>query len=132
MIWHWPGNVRELQNMMQRLSVLTRENVISADMLRTMLPIEAIPADVGAPADQLARAVREWTKRRLAVGISTPQRALHDELLALVEPALFQEALASVDGNQIRAAGLLGINRNTLRKKLTDYGMDPAQLRVND
>jgi two-component system nitrogen regulation response regulator GlnG len=50
----------------------------------------------------------------------------------MVEPILFQEVLASVDGNQIRAAGMLGINRNTLRKKLTDYGLDPAQMRLAD
>jgi len=50
----------------------------------------------------------------------------------VVEPILFQEVLASVDGNQIRAAGQLGINRNTLRKKLTDYGLDPLQLRLGE
>ncbi|WP_370308943.1 nitrogen regulation protein NR(I) [Sphingobium abikonense] len=132
MAWHWPGNVRELQNMMQRLSVLSRENVITADMLRHMLPIEHWPADTIAPADQLVHAVRDWAKRQLGIGITRPQRALHDDLLAVVEPVLLEEVLSSVDGNQIRAAGLLGINRNTLRKKLTDYGLDPLQLRMGD
>ena len=56
----------------------------------------------------------------------------HDDLLAVIEPVLLEELLSSVDGNQIRAAGLLGINRNTLRKKLTDYGLDPLQLRIGD
>ncbi len=132
MAYHWPGNVRELQNIMQRLAVLSRENVIAADMLRSVLPLDAVPADHGAPAEQLAAAVRDWTRRQLGVGAAPVSRALHEELLALVEPALLQEVLASVDGNQIRAAGLLGINRNTLRKKLTDYGLDPLQLRLAD
>jgi two-component system nitrogen regulation response regulator GlnG len=132
MVWHWPGNVRELQNMMQRLSVLSRENVITADMLRNMLPIDAMPTDHAVPADHLAHAVRDWAKRQVGIGLGQPQRSLHDDLLAVVEPILLQEVLASVDGNQIRAAGLLGINRNTLRKKLTDYGLDPLQLRLND
>ncbi|EAT09173.1 nitrogen regulation protein NR(I) [Sphingobium sp. 10 DY56-G10] len=132
MAWHWPGNVRELQNMMQRLSVLSRENVITAEMLRHMLPIEHVPADHAAPADHLIHAVRDWAKRQLGIGISQPQRALHDDLLAVIEPVLLEEVLSSVDGNQIRAAGLLGINRNTLRKKLTDYGLDPLQLRLGD
>ena len=132
MAWHWPGNVRELQNMMQRLSVLSRENIITTDMLRNMLPMDAVPADYAAPADQLVHAVRDWAKRQLGIGIGQPQRALHDDLLAVIEPVLLEEVLSSVDGNQIRAAGLLGINRNTLRKKLTDYGLDPLQLRIGD
>ncbi|WHO37251.1 nitrogen regulation protein NR(I) [Sphingobium sp. AP49] len=132
MAYHWPGNVRELQNLMQRLSVLSRENVIAADILRHALPLEAVPSDHGAPAGQLAQAVREWTKRQLGVGLGQSNPNLHTGLLAVIEPVLLQETLASVDGNQIRAAGLLGINRNTLRKKLTDYGLDPLQLRLND
>ncbi|WP_150291303.1 nitrogen regulation protein NR(I) [Sphingobium estronivorans] len=132
MAYHWPGNVRELQNLMQRLAVLSRENVITADILRNSLPLDALSADHAAPADLLGQAVREWAKRQLGIGIAQPNRNLHDDLLAVVEPILFQETLASVDGNQIRAAGLLGINRNTLRKKLTDYGLDPLQLRIGD
>lgn len=132
MAYHWPGNVRELQNMMQRLAVLSRENVIAADVLRNSLPMDMVPADYTAPTDQLSRAVREWVKRQLGIGFGQLNRTLHDDLLALIEPILLQETLASVDGNQIRAAGLLGINRNTLRKKLTDYGLDPLQLRVVD
>ena len=132
MAYHWPGNVRELQNIMQRLAVLSRENVIAADMLRHALPLDAVPADHAAPAGQLAQAVREWTKRQLGVGLGQANPQLHDNLLTVIEPILLQETLASVDGNQIRAAGLLGINRNTLRKKLTDYGLDPLQLRLSD
>ena len=132
MAWHWPGNVRELQNMMQRLSVLTRENVITADMLRHLLPIDAVPADCAEPEGHVAQAIRDWAKRQLGIGLGQPHRALHDDLLALVEPVLLHEVLASVDGNQIRAAAILGINRNTLRKKLTDYNLDPLSLRPTD
>ena len=132
MAWHWPGNVRELQNMMQRLAVLSRENIITAEMLRNMLPMDAVPADHAAPPEQLVHAVRDWAKRQLGIGLGQPQRALHEDLLAVIEPVLLEEVLSSVDGNQIRAAGLLGINRNTLRKKLTDYGLDPLQLRIGD
>jgi two-component system, NtrC family, nitrogen regulation response regulator GlnG len=118
--------------MMQRLSVLTRENVITADMLRHMLPMDAVPADCAVPEGHVAQAIRDWAKRQLGIGLGQPHRALHDDLLALVEPVLLHEVLASVDGNQIRAAAILGINRNTLRKKLTDYNLDPLSLRPTD
>jgi len=51
---------------------------------------------------------------------------LHDRLLAEIEPVLLGETLAALDGNQIRTAATLGMNRNTLRKKLTHYDIDPT------
>jgi len=65
----------------------------------------------------------------LAAGTARGIGTLYDDMLALVEPVLLRETLAAVDGNQIRAASLLGINRNTLRKKLNDYDIDPLGLR---
>ena len=128
--YHWPGNVRELQNLMQRLAVLTRENSITADLLRQNLPADAGSDSASAAnADEIGTAVREWARAQLGVGHLFPRHQLHDDLLAIVEPVLLRETLLSVDGNQIRAAAILGINRNTLRKKLTDYGLDPATLR---
>jgi two-component system nitrogen regulation response regulator GlnG len=128
--YSWPGNVRELQNLMHRVAVLGREPVITADFLRQNLPLDngMEPEQIGS-RDALAYAARAWTRGRLAVGGAQTAQALHDEILAIVEPALLRETLRSVEGNQIRAAALLGINRNTLRKKLTEYGLDPAQLR---
>src|SRR3546814_3153122 len=67
---------------------------ISADMLRNSLPLEAVPADYAAPGDLLGQAVREWAKRQLGIGLAQPNRNLHDDLLAVVEPILFQETLA--------------------------------------
>jgi len=131
--YSWPGNVRELQNLMQRLSVLTRETLITSEMLRNALPFgDAGEDQPNAGADQIAGAVRTWARAQLGIGRVRPLETLHDDLLAIVEPVLLREALLSVDGNQIRAAALLGINRNTLRKKLTDYSLDPARLRQSD
>ncbi|HEX7784200.1 MAG TPA: nitrogen regulation protein NR(I) [Sphingobium sp.] len=123
--YHWPGNVRELQNLMQRMAVLSRENVITAEVMRQNLPLDLSATGRGsASADNLATAMREWLRSQLGIG-QVQREALHDDMLAIVEPVLLKETLRSVDGNQIRAASLLGINRNTLRKKLTDYGLDP-------
>ncbi|AUW58596.1 nitrogen regulation protein NR(I) [Sphingobium sp. SCG-1] len=131
--WHWPGNVRELQNLMQRLAVLARDTIITSDILRQNLPLPATGSEmIAGRADRLVEAVREWTREQLAVGDLAAQEHLHEDLLALIEPVLFRETLISTDSNQIRAANMLGINRNTLRSKLTDYGIDPAQLRRSE
>ncbi|MBB6122558.1 nitrogen regulation protein NR(I) [Sphingobium subterraneum] len=129
-LYNWPGNVRELQNVMQRMSVLSREDVISADMVRQnlglLMPnVEGDSATLGG----IDVAVREWARRRLAISGTAGEGVLHDDLLAIVEPVLLRETLLAVEGNQIRAASLLGINRNTLRKKLNDYALDPTRLR---
>ena len=58
--------------------------------------------------------------------------SVHDMVMHAVEKPMLEVVMKKADGNQLRASAMLGINRNTLRKKLTDYGLDPAQLRVND
>ncbi len=129
----WPGNVRELQNLMQRLTVLTRDKAISVEHVREVLAISPAVAPglrlIGS--HDLREAVSRWARDQLAVGRSTARGDthaddLHEQLLAVVEPVLLGETLAALDGNQIRAAATLGMNRNTLRKKLTHYDIDPA------
>jgi two-component system nitrogen regulation response regulator GlnG len=128
----WPGNVRELQNLMQRLTVLVREDVVTAALLRPLLGLEPGGGARTGATESVVEAMRRWTREQLAVGGRQSLDRLHDDMLALVEPVVIGEVLALVDGNQIRAAALLGINRNTLRKKLTDYGIDPLSLRQRD
>ncbi len=128
-LYSWPGNVRELQNMMQRMAVLIREDRISAEVVRQNIG-GGLPAAAMTGGAELHDLLGEWVRRRLeSAAMGEGSGALHDDMLALVEPVLLRETLAAVDGNQIKAASLLGINRNTLRKKLTDYDIDPANLR---
>ncbi len=127
-LYGWPGNVRELQNVMQRMAVLIREDRISAEIVRQNIDA-GLPAEVGRGGGEVDELLGQWVRRRLAVSAGEGVGALHDDMLALVEPILLRETLAAVDGNQIKAASLLGINRNTLRKKLTDYEIDPVDLR---
>ncbi|MET0241111.1 MAG: nitrogen regulation protein NR(I) [Sphingobium sp.] len=127
-LYSWPGNVRELRNLMQRLTVLARETVIGPELLRQVLSVDNL-AEPRATAceDALRDAVRRWTREHLTIGASKTQTNMHDLLLECVEPVLLSETLSAVDGNQIKAAAMLGINRNTLRKKLTVYDIDPVQ-----
>ncbi|HEX7871352.1 MAG TPA: nitrogen regulation protein NR(I) [Sphingobium sp.] len=127
-LYSWPGNVREVKNLMQRLTVLARETVIGPDLLRQVLAVDNL-AEPRATAveESLRETVRRWTREHLTIGASKTQTNMYDLLLECVEPVLLSETLAAVDGNQIKAAAMLGINRNTLRKKLTVYDIDPVQ-----
>ncbi|MGK2908414.1 MAG: nitrogen regulation protein NR(I) [Sphingobium sp.] len=131
--WPWPGNVRELQNLMQRLAVLARENVITADILRQNLPLHGAASDSSVTgSSRLTEALRDWVRAQLSIGGGAPKESLHSEMLQIVEPILLRETLLNSDCNQIRTANMLGINRNTLRSKLNEYGIDPSALRHSE
>ncbi len=126
-LYDWPGNVRELQNLMKRLTVLTRDQEIQVSHLRQVLTFaESLGGAAGTGAMDLRDAARRWSREQLAIGATANPTELYDMLLAVIEPVLLGETLAAMDGNQIRAAATLGMNRNTLRKKLTHYDIDPA------
>ncbi|NBC36231.1 nitrogen regulation protein NR(I) [Novosphingobium sp. FSY-8] len=117
----WRGNVRELRNFIYRLALLAREDVIDATALEPMLAQSVRHEDAAqtGPSD-LESAVRHWlTVHQPATG------AIYDSALAAFERPLFAEILRTTGGNQLRAAQMLGINRNTLRKRLSDLAIDP-------
>lgn len=127
----WPGNVRELENIMRRLAALTREDVIGAAQVEANLGAsvapEIEPGEGATSGGGLADAVETHLARYFATfGRDLPPDGLYDRVLAEVERPLFELSLAAVRGNQLKAARLLGINRNTLRKRLTDLGIDPS------
>jgi two-component system nitrogen regulation response regulator GlnG len=84
-----------------------------------------VPDSTGS--DGLAASVELHLARYLTMfGEELPPDGLYDRVLAEIERPLLRLSLAATGGNQIRAARLLGINRNTLRKKLTERGVDPG------
>jgi two-component system nitrogen regulation response regulator GlnG len=125
----WPGNVRELENMMNRLAALWPDEVINTTAIRAELvehmSADTEPADLGgstaAGPEPLARAVERHIRQFLTAhrdGLSPSD--IYDRVLAEVERPLIQMTLAATRGNQIKAASMLGLNRNTLRKKIRD------------
>jgi two-component system nitrogen regulation response regulator GlnG len=127
----WPGNVRELENLMRRLAALVREERIGGAAIEAQFggnPGDSAPAIESESG--LAGSMELHLARYFAsFGRDLPPDGLYERLLAEIEPPLLRIALAAAKGNQIRAARLLGINRNTLRKKLTERDIDPAASR---
>jgi two-component system nitrogen regulation response regulator GlnG len=116
----WRGNVRELRNFVFRAALLSREEAIDAQAVQQLLTDRPVDSAVGE-AD-FATALTAW------VGREKPSSgALYDRALAAFEKPLFEHALRETGGNQLRAAQLLGINRNTLRKRLDDLAIDPER-----
>jgi two-component system nitrogen regulation response regulator GlnG len=117
----WRGNVRELRNFMFRTALLAREDEIDAatisDLLNTA-PVESTLANDG----DIGAVVSSWLS-----AAQLPDGDLYHAALAVLERPLFEHALARTGGNQLRAAQLLGINRNTLRKRLGDLEIDPER-----
>jgi two-component system nitrogen regulation response regulator GlnG len=119
----WPGNVRELENLMRRLAVLARDEVIGADAIRAMIGTQAI---IGEPVDiEIGHAVRAMIER---IARDNPAAlddgTLYDRVIGEVERPLIEAMLARHGQNQLRAARAMGINRNTLRKRLDTLGID--------
>jgi two-component system, NtrC family, nitrogen regulation response regulator GlnG len=117
----WRGNVRELRNFIYRLALLAREDSIDAPSVTALLDSSAgSEAELGAGIDG---AVVGW------LIANRPQAGrVYDDALAAFERPLLRAALRETGGNQLRAAQYLGINRNTLRKRLSDLGIDPTSV----
>ncbi|WP_103173232.1 sigma-54 dependent transcriptional regulator [Paracoccus sp. SY] len=150
----FPGNVRELENMMRRLALTASGTTITAAEMREALsqqaggrtasiaamPMPATPVanDAGLPGGfhlgggngPLSDSVEAHLQRYFDLhGDSLPPPGLYDRILREIERPLLQVALDATGGNQLRCADLLGINRNTLRKKLTELNIEVTRRR---
>lgn len=120
--YRWPGNVRELENLVRRLAALYPQEVIGASIIEAELSQPAVTITTEAPTeDSLSTSVERYLARYLgSFGEGLPPPGLYHRILKDVETPLVSAALAATRGNQIKAAELLGVNRNTLRKKIRD------------
>ncbi|HXC14912.1 MAG TPA: nitrogen regulation protein NR(I) [Stellaceae bacterium] len=121
--YRWPGNVRELENLVRRLAALYSQEVIGISVIDTELgEAPGVAETVDAPSGEgLAGAVERHIKGYFAAHKGgLPAAGLYDRILREVERPLIVLTLGATRGNQIRAAHLLGLNRNTLRKKIRE------------
>ena len=121
---HWRGNVRELRNAIYRLAVMSRKDEIDEEVLIDTLGVEQVVFSTDEDADHpdaaIGVALEEWLTRQ-----DPPQGTVYGSALAAFEKPLIEYALRQTGGNQLRAAKLLGINRNTLRKRVTELLIEP-------
>jgi len=121
--YHWPGNVRELENMVKRITALYAQDTLTGELVEQELSSNSRPAFDEALGQDLD--VTQSIERHLAdyfgsFGEGLPPPGLYQRILRDVEYPLIAAALTATRGNQIRAAELLGLNRNTLRKKIRE------------
>jgi two-component system nitrogen regulation response regulator GlnG len=116
--YDWPGNVRELENAVQRAVTLSQGDKIFPD---------ALPPQIFKPGHGAHLSFEHFLEEKLADlvdrmgGLDTGD--IYTMVLHRVEKPLITLVLKKTEGNQVRAAGLLGINRNTLRKKIRELGI---------
>ncbi|HMF12058.1 MAG TPA: sigma-54 dependent transcriptional regulator [Gemmataceae bacterium] len=120
----WFGNVRELRNALEHAAIVARGGPLLPEHFPT-LSTGFAPADRAA---QLATTVKQWVDDRVRAAGGKPPGGLFAEMLGCVEPALLEEVMRRVQDNRWVAARWLGLNRATVRKKLTLYGLSqPAK-----
>jgi two-component system nitrogen regulation response regulator GlnG len=122
--YRWPGNVRELENLVRRLAALYSQEVIGVDVIEAELaaaPAEAPAATEAIAGEGLGSAVERHINDYFVAHKGTmPAAGLYDRVLREIERPLIVATLVATRGNQIKAAHVLGLNRNTLRKKIRE------------
>ncbi len=132
--YDWPGNVRELENLIRRMAAIHPGDVITAEAVHQELS-DARERDqlqaIGDNPVSLEQAVSHHIDAYFTeFGSSLPPSGLYDRVLRDIERPLIQRCLKATRGNQVQAAHVLGLNRNTLRKKIRDLEIDLRRDRV--
>ena len=127
--YNWPGNVKELEVVLKRLFISTSGRQISAiavekELKKSEVSIQEKTVDFAKPSENLSHAVERHLARYFrALKSNEANSGLYERILAEVERPLIKATLHHTSGNQIRAAAILGVNRNTLRKKIRELNI---------
>jgi two-component system nitrogen regulation response regulator GlnG len=123
----WPGNVAELKGMARRLVVRAKGATVSASDVDAVLPIVAskVPLEEISFEEMVRTKLVEFMRRVDGY----PLKSFHEEVMGRVEKPLLGVVMEHTGGNQVKAAEILGLNRNTLRRKLVEHGLSRRPVR---
>ena len=124
--YHWPGNVRELQNVIERCVVMGSGDELTLDLLPPTIRGDRQAAPMPGRGGDLDSLARELVEQGMATA-APDDDTLFDRIVSRVERELIAQMLAACNGVQLKAAARLGINRNTLRKKLLEHGLEESE-----
>jgi nitrogen regulation protein NR(I) len=117
----WPGNVRELENVVRKVLLLAQGYTINADHVRAAL------SRTGPPVEASQQSLRQFVDELLAAAKRGELEDAHGRLLQAAEREIFSRAIELAQGNQAKAARWVGVSRLTMREKLIQFGIHPAQ-----
>jgi len=123
--YDWPGNVRELQNYVERAVVMAAGDELTVDLLPAVVTKGERPRSLRLRTVDLETLAHELVQLGLS-GAGPHEDSLHTKIVSRVEREVIAQVMAACDNVQVKAAARLGINRNTLHKKLKEYGIDES------
>jgi transcriptional regulator with PAS, ATPase and Fis domain len=124
--YHWPGNVRELQNVIERAVVLAPGDEITCELLPEAVTGKSAPRSSRFRPMDVESLAQDLVQQGVTAA-GPNEENLHGKIVNRVERELIAQVMAACDNVQIKAAARLGINRNTLHKKLKEYGLDGSE-----
>ena len=126
--YQWPGNVRELENFILKLCALyTDENKMNDDLAEEILNLQKLDQQMLDTDNQFSKILENYLSRNINKINKEYQGDVYNYFVTELEKVLLLEVLKNKNGNQLKAAELLGLNRNTLRKKITELNISIDQ-----
>ena len=128
--FHWPGNIQELKNFVERLSLVTSDKVITSENIKTILNNNT-HKKINFENDYIDTIIKNYFEKYFLDFNYYEKKDLHHTFVQKIEEPLISSILKHTRGNQIKAAKILGFNRNTLRKKIKELGIEVKKVRKN-
>ncbi len=126
--YKWPGNVRELENFIMKLCALyTDENIMNEDLTEEIKNLQKLDQQMLDTDNQFSKILENYLSRNINKINKEYQGDVYNYFVTELEKVLLLEVLKNKNGNQLKAAELLGLNRNTLRKKITELNINIDQ-----
>ena len=124
MHYSWPGNIRELENFLLRVCALYSEDVLSEEIIDSELRKIKIESKPDSKNLSLPDIIDRYFINNISKLLKENNNNIHSRVISEVEKSIIRNTLLVTKGNQVKAAEMLGLNRNTLRKKIGDLNIN--------